>query len=281
MVAYVVAYTALGNIFPPGQVVMIAVTIPLVPWIINRSLAFNHRYSAHRGLRFGFQGTYWGAFGTFIAWPVLAAISVGLLAPVAAHRAKAYIVNNSRYGRCHFAYQAKLSKIYAAYAIALLLGFGLMIVVAVGVAIAAGMQILLGSNETSGGTGSAIAAIASILMVALGITAYLLVLIVPAAVVQSLVTNHVWNTNVLQRDGFEMRLSVARVVWIQVSNLVLIVLSLGLFVPYAKIRMLRYRIESFSMTRAEGAEVYLAGVRELFSASGSELGNALDLDLGI
>jgi len=54
-----------------------------------------------------------------------------------------------------------------------------------------------------------------------------------------------------------------------------------LFVPYAKVRMLRYRIESFSMTRTEGAAVYQAGLRDRFSATGSELGDAFDLDLGI
>jgi len=281
VLAYIVAYTVLGNTFPPGQAAMIAITIPLVPWVINRSLAFNSRYSAHRGLRFGFEGSYWGAFGTFIVWPVLGALSVGVLVPAAAHRAKAYIVNNTRYGRCHFAYHAKLSKIYAAYAIALILGFGLLMSVIVGVAMVAGIGVVLGVNENPGGSGSIISAFLSLVLVTLGIIAYLLILIVPAAVVQSVVTNHVWNTNELQRDSFEMRLSVARVVWIQVSNLVLIILSLGLFVPYAKVRMLRYRIESFSMTRTEGAAVYQAGLRDRFSATGSELGDAFDLDLGI
>jgi uncharacterized membrane protein YjgN (DUF898 family) len=43
-----------------------------MPWIIMRARLFQMRMTSWRGLRFNFLGTYGGALGAFVGWPLLA-----------------------------------------------------------------------------------------------------------------------------------------------------------------------------------------------------------------
>ena len=283
MVAYVVVYTVVGSIFPWAETVIIVVTVPLVPWVINRALSFNHRYCAHRSLRFGFEGSYWRAFVAFIALPFLALLTFGLVWPLAAHRRKQYLVENSRYGRNFFAFNAKLGTFFATYVIAAALVFVLFFTLGLFLAGAVGLGTLMGGEQSTGTVGdvSIMTELFKTAAVVVALVGYLTIFIVPTTYVQTAITNHLWQTNQLQSDSFDMRMQFLRVLWIQISNLVLIIITLGLFVPFAKVRMVRYRLECLSMCLREGASVYRAGDRDQISATGEELGNAFDLDLGL
>ena len=88
----------------------------LLPWVIVRSIAFNARYSAHRGLRFDFRGGYWRAALGYVLLPVLGIATLGLLQPVGAWYRARFLVDNSSYGATPFALGAPLGSFYAVYA---------------------------------------------------------------------------------------------------------------------------------------------------------------------
>jgi len=86
-------------VFPPFAVVVAIAMILIAPWIIVKSLAFNAKHSVYRGIRFKFNEDFGGAFGTFVGWPLLSGITLGILGPMAVQRQHRFIVNNHSYGQ--------------------------------------------------------------------------------------------------------------------------------------------------------------------------------------
>jgi uncharacterized membrane protein YjgN (DUF898 family) len=102
------------------------------------------------------------------------------------------------------------------------------------------------------------------------------------AAIQALISNHVWQHITIDEVAFDLRLSMWRVIWIQCTNIVAIIASLGLLIPWARVRMTRYRLSRFSMIAAPAVlERFVASERERLAATGAEIGDALDLDLGL
>ena len=92
----------------------------LIPWFLNRSIRFNHRMTSWRTVRFDWKGTYWGTFGVVILMPIIASISLGLLAPLAHRMSMRYFVNRSRFGALNFVPSDQLRQWYFAYLVVLL-----------------------------------------------------------------------------------------------------------------------------------------------------------------
>ncbi len=66
--------------------------------------------------------------------------------------------------------------------------------------------------------------------------------------------------------------------WIMTSNALVAVLSLGLAIPWTKIRMIRYKLSCLS-ARGE-LKVYRGTNVGRQSATGDEIGDAFDIDFG-
>ena len=93
--------------------------------------------------------------------------------------------------------------------------------------------------------------------------------------------NMVWNHTLLDQHRFESRLRAGRMLWLYASNIVLLVLTLGLFVPWARVRMAQYRAESLTLLPGGPlVSATLAGGLEA-EATGAELTDAMDLDFGL
>ena len=64
--------------------------VAALPWLIVSSHKFNARNTSYRNVRFGFSGTYLGAFKAYIGWTLAAIVSLGLLMPLA-RRARLFL----------------------------------------------------------------------------------------------------------------------------------------------------------------------------------------------
>ncbi len=78
-----------------------------------------------------------------------------------------------------------------------------------------------------------------------------------------------------------MRMSPMRVLWIQLSNVVVIVLSIGMMIPWARVRIIRYRLSRLTVMASVPLDSFVASEREKITATGEEMGDVLDLDLGL
>ncbi len=69
--------------------------------------------------------------------------------------------------------------------------------------------------------------------------------------------------------------------WLYVSNAAAILLSLGLLIPWATIRTLRYRLEHLKLFAAGDLDEFVAGQQGEVAATGEEISEFFDVDVGL
>jgi uncharacterized membrane protein YjgN (DUF898 family) len=100
------------------------------------------------------------------------------------------------------------------------------------------------------------------------------------AYLKATLANLLWNNTTLGTFRFESRLRWGKMLWIQLSNLVAIVVTLGLFIPWAKVRMAHYRADSLTLMGTSGLDGFVAERVAEGSAMGEEVSEVFDLDIG-
>jgi uncharacterized membrane protein YjgN (DUF898 family) len=247
-VIFLIVFNYSATALPPLYGIMLLVLLVTMPWLINRSMAFRNRNTVYRNVRFGFDGNYMGALKAFILWPIAGVLSVGLLMPYAIFRQKQYIVENSRYGTSHFAPEFNGREVYGIAIRAFLL-----MLLAVGLALVPFIGPLL--------------ALAVYLMVFAYFTANM--------------GNLVYNRSQLQSHRFESSLQTKPLAFIYLTNWLMLALTLGLAMPWARVRLARYRAEHLIVLANGSLDHFVATEESNVSALGEELGEAFDIDIGL
>ncbi len=189
-----------------------------------------------------------------------------------------YVVAGHRFGGKRFSFQGDVGSYYIPFAICIGLGFGayiLMVAAAIGGAVVAGAMGLDtqgADGEPSGGF--MVAVMIPFMLVYLGFLALPVFL-------RTRYTNLMWQFTRFGPHRFESTLRARDVIWIYFSNGLLIVLSLGLMVPWAMVRLARYRAKHFSVLVQGDLDNFIAETERQEGATSAELVDALDLDVDI
>jgi len=267
------AYNVAFMISDTAGFVMLALLVALVPWLIWKSLQFKLYNSSYRGIRFGFGGTAGRVYFVYLILPILTLLSAYLLMPFTHQRIKKFQHEQSRYGSTSFSFHGSVGQFYKAYliAFAVAVGGGLVIGLAFGGTVSA--MVRAGGLREAGP--AAIGAIAVFLLV---MYAWLFSLV---PLFLTLIQNLIWNNTRLAENRFESRMRIGRMTYIAITNLVGIVLTLGLFIPFAQIRAMKYRIESMSLFPADSLDDFVTDAQEQASATGEGAADLLDFDLSL
>jgi uncharacterized membrane protein YjgN (DUF898 family) len=258
-------------------IVIFFVLLGVFPWLLQRSIAFRLHYSSYRGLRFRFSGSVKDAYRVFLAWPLGAYATAGALMPLAHQRIKEYQHANSNYGTAPFTFGGKPSEFYIIYFKVL----GMMFVLLLLIPVIIGALALVTPDLFSGfktkdpeKIGKLVGVIFTAFMV-FYLAFFLLVGPWFAARIQNLVWNHtaigphVFQSHVRARDLFTIFL----------TNFILIVLTLGLFKPFADIRVARYRLSRMALNAQSGLEEFFAREQQAVNALGEETADVFDVDI--
>ncbi len=244
-------YYWLGIVSPEIGALAGFVFMLISPWAINKSLAFNARYTRYRNIRFRFDGTYNEALVAFLVWPMAAAISFGILVPVMMQRMQRFVTIHHRYGNKGFNFSATSGQYYRLFfaVIGILLGTGI-------------TAMLVGQIDP--------------LPVLIGLGGYALAIVFYNTRLHNLIYNH----SSLASNNFRANYELRSYGWLMVSNVVLIVLTLGLYLPFAKIRVAQYKSEHIALDVAGDLDNFVAMSAEEQSAFGEEFSDVFDLDIG-
>lgn len=268
VVTLFVGASLIGALSPIAGALLNLAFIPLVPWLICRGLAFRNRNTAWRNVRFGFDGGLGEATKAFILWPILAPLTLGLLFPYALKRQHQFVLAHSRFGTRPFGFEPPLKQYFKI--------LGVTSLIAIGCYFAAGVPlgILFALNPDSGQLlMSLVPVIGLLLMVLAGGAAYAYY----SARISNLKLNHL----TLGAIRFESRLSARRLFALYAGNSLLLLLTLGLALPWAKVRLARYRASCLTLVAEEGLDGFVAAREQEVGALGDEMGEAFDLDFGL
>jgi uncharacterized membrane protein YjgN (DUF898 family) len=101
------------------------------------------------------------------------------------------------------------------------------------------------------------------------------------AFVRARTTNAVWNAIRVGPVRFECAMRGRDYMWIYLSNVVAIIVTLGFATPWAVIRTLRYRARKFTVIAAGPLEGFIEDEAAQVGAAGQEIAEVFDLDVGL
>lgn len=276
--AVVIALGLSSHFLPVLYAVILLALAALMPLVIVLGLRFRARNSAWRGLSFRFDRSGGAAYGPFLGWPLLSGLTGSLLYPLMKLRQHEFVVAGHSFGRQRFAHAGDAGRYYMPYLVALGIGIGLMVVTVVGVIAMVATGMIAGKGDAGGAAGPV-----------LGVGMVVLLVLVYGSMfglgifLRVKYANLLWNGAQLGSHRFESTLRVRDLLWIYFSNLVAIVCTLGLAVPWAMIRLARYRAAHFAMLVEGNLDEFLRDHERDHAAAGAELVDALDVgvDFGL
>lgn len=249
-------YSIASELSPMVGLAMMLIFLPIMPWLIIRSLAFNARNSLYRNIRFDFKGNYGEALGTFLLWPLLIIVTAGLILPYIWYKQNRFIIGHSAFGTTDFEYHAGPKDFFRIFLIALggLLGAGLLVF---------GLYALLG-QETA-------IMVGGLIMILVYVTLF--------GYFTASIANLNFNSTTLREHYFTSTLQAKQVAWLYFTNTLAITLSIGLMIPWAQVRMARYRAECLQLEVAGSLDNFIAVEQKNVSALGDQIGEVFDIEM--
>ena len=221
---------AISSSIPIVAIPLLIVMLFLTPWLLNNSMRFSGRMTSYRNVRFNWRGTYWKSFWFLVIAPFVGVLTLGLLTPLFSKYYYKYVATQHTYGTTQFNAEPTIGSFYWAFLVGGIFPTVVIAVVYSGLAMLFLRAAQLPESEvmTSSITG--------------------LIFVVPAAIVFSMVFIYrVLCRNLMVRSlelsdvvEFHSEINPIRFVWISLTNLIAVVFSLGLLLPWAQVRKYRY-----------------------------------------
>ena len=249
--------------------------MPLVPWVVVRARSFQMRNSRHRSIALDFQGRYWDAAVWYpLSWAASVA-TLGLARPFTVFGRDRFLVEESRFGNRPFGFAGKPRPYYGMYVVtAVVVGvlyFGGVFVVFLTMLAATAAT----SSDPTDATPDVRLFFVGLVAVAAAVGLFVL------AYLRTRLLCYRWNNTRLGEDTFSLALSFPQMLWLYASNAALIIGTFGLFIPFARIRLLRYVVGQFSVIQTDTERIFEAGDTQGVAATGAEAAGEFGLEIGI
>jgi uncharacterized membrane protein YjgN (DUF898 family) len=304
-----VSYSVAGRFSATAALVAVAILAVLWPALLRASMQFRLGNTSWRGLRFHFNGTLAGAYACMLPM-FIPALAMALLRfeivdprhPTMAYLKHIYLVMAAsalvaplmwwlfkRYQHDHYGlgqWQTRLTLgAGRTYGLSLRV-FGVFllsaIVVVFLVAIVAGIAAAAGAMN--GGT-SSLAGNKPLLMAAImvGVLAmYFLLLIVPVPYAMSRSQNLIWSSTRCDELRFDSKLPFGSLLGLTLKNWLLMIVTLGLYWPFAAVAFYRLRIEALTPQLSGDLDRLQArAAARATDASGDAAGDLFGIDIGL
>jgi len=264
-------YVVVGSISPAINGMLTLLLFLAIPWIIVRSMRFRNINSSWRNIRFNFEKDYFSAIKTFLLWPMLILFTLGLIIPFLYFLQSRFFISLSSFGKERFQFTGGASGFYKIAFISIgiiLLGLIPFILLSVQGGMLEEGVLNDGSKPEFGPA------------VIIAMVTYIVAFMVGTFLYKTLITNYVWCHIELAGNHFGSHLKLGKMMWIGLSNLILIVITVGIFTPWAMIRMTRYRVDCLTLRDSGNIEDIISGGTEYMNAIGDEAGEMFDIDIG-
>ena len=255
---------AISWLFPSaaGAVVF---SVVAVPFLINRGLRFNAAMTSWSGVRFRFEADERRALFVLGIYPVLALFTLYLAFPYVARAAKRYVIGNHLLGGHRFSFASSIGPFYWALLWSVTWAVGVVLVIFGSMILTGGLPSVVGRASQPGTEFGVDMAIAAIIVFG----PFLIALLPLATIYGAFVRNAIYAGTTLEGGHrFESTISPIRLIWIAISNAIAIVVSIGMLLPWARIRVARYLCANTWITPAGSLDRFVDDAEDWQSAYG-------------
>jgi uncharacterized membrane protein YjgN (DUF898 family) len=268
-------YSSMGYVGTSLTIVILVVLAALLPWLLGRSLRFRLHNSSYRGLRFQFHGTTKQAYGIFLGMPLLVLLTLFTLGPMWHHRLKRYQFENAAYGRTRFRFGTPVGSFYGAHLLSAAVAGGLLMALFA----ALGVLVALTSLRQGRPPGEDVDPNFALLL-PMFVAGYIVAVVAGQAITGSRLQNAIWNHTALGRSTFVSNVHTGRLFWILLTNLLGTVATIGMYRPFAQVRVARYYASCLTIFQAGAFASFSSGEGDEVAATGEETADIFDFDIG-
>lgn len=267
------AYVLSSFMFPAFSLLILFAIFAAMPWLLVRARMFAMRNTSYRNVRFRFRPVFAESYKVVFGFTVIAILTLGLGYPWARYRRAKMFVDNTAYGTLDMQLGDEVSGgdffgIY--FAAGCFIAFLAFVTTAISTA-------MLGDSSTSDGDGPVMAS-----LWVLGLQLILIVVyLVAYYAIDLAVTRLVINSTSAGQHRLRCSWSLPQLLFVQMTNLAAMVVSLGLLIPWATIRLNRHKLTNISVEVQGDLASIAAGEAEEVSALGEEVGEVFDYDFGL
>jgi len=272
--ALIIPYSIASNFSAILTIVFALLFLIALPFIVVTSRRFQTRMSSWRNIRFGFVGRYGQATWVYLGLAVLIPLTLGLIIPYMIFARQRFLLGQAKFGATQVGFNATPGRYYRIYLFALLTLIGTVVVAGIIVAAAFGG---LGGIEDPTMLMRGDRAAAILLLAAVIVGGYLLAF----SMIQAGLTNAAYGELSLAGHEIKCDVSAVRLAGIYFTNALFMLLTLGLFTPWAKVRLVRYQLENMLVRVSGDLDQFMAEQQQQISATGEEVGDLLDMDFGL
>ncbi len=299
-------YTFITNIAPQFAGIFMILFMLILPWLIWRSLMFNMKMSSFSNVHFSFRGALKTSYKIFLGYPLIifliifglgvlsvtitnilnhgdtvptidptlmtiGAILIGLLVmgcyifviALIQKSSKEYTIGNSFYGQGAFSTNLETKKFLAIYARGIALAIVPLMVMGLGM------------------VGLAGASAVEVVFVG-GYIGFIIASLLAGAYIVSRTRAYVYENTLLDdKISFESTLGARALAWVMFTNFLMVLFTLGIAFPWAKVRMARLILENSWVDTTIGFDEYISEEQARGGAIGEQIGEAFDVDMDV
>ncbi|MEP3347079.1 MAG: YjgN family protein [Litoreibacter sp.] len=275
VIVAVVVLQVLTTISPIIGIVLLLGLLVAYPWLIVRSLAFNARMTSFSNVRFGFVGSVGQAFLVFLVYPLLMALTLYTTFPIWDRALKRFSINNHKLGQAKFSMEVGLGPFYKALLVAIA---WIVVVGLVGVSLTGfnftEFAYAMDSLENGSTQGAP--------MIALFYVLFFVAFLPATFLYQALTRNAVYNNTSLEGGHkFVSNVTAPALLWLAVSNMVVVIFTLFLMLPWAQVRMARYLADHTGFIPGGSMDDFVTQQQKAGGAMGDAFTDLEGIDVGL
>jgi uncharacterized membrane protein YjgN (DUF898 family) len=259
---------------PVYSLIVVAVFYMTVPFLIYKSLRFYAHNSSFRNIRFRFLGTLGESYKVYLLLPLLAPFTLGLILPYWVYRQKKYFFDNFALGTTENSFEGRTGPFYKIY----LSVFMLSIAILSATVFLTSSPMSFSSLSTDPENLQGSQAIKMVIII------YIVTLFLITFIQQYLYawqSNYCWGHSTLGNLRFQSTLKGSRLFWIRLTNMAAIILSLGLLIPWAKVRRYRYILNNMTVYSDQSMDDFYSSSEPDESALGDSATDFFDFEIGL
>ncbi|MDV2470504.1 YjgN family protein [Acinetobacter chinensis] len=236
-----------------------------VPWLLRATIRFTARNSKYGNSRFYFGGSTLKAYIVFFLALLLTIVTLGLFFPVAIWLYKRYTFNHLFAGQLPFTIHTRWTTFMGAVYLPLL---AFIIIV---VALVAVSGISMSSGLETIGSGA---------MAVFGLI-YTLAIFFLFPLIAARIYIATWKNVTLGNSKFDTSCNQWRYAWIEGTNILARIVSVGFLSPWAAVRSYRYKVDNLTLNMVDDPDQLYNIAQQDHSALAEEISDIFDLDISL
>jgi len=271
--ALFIAYVSMKRFEPSFAGILFILFTFIFPFLVCKSLRFNAHNTSYRNIRFHFRGTLRESYETYLLFAGIVPFTLFLFFPAWQFYKKRFFLGNLAYGTTGSSFAGRKGPFYKAYFFAVVLG--IIVFIALSSLAAVGVHRLTTGSAVEWGPLKVIYSLFFTYL--LGAT----ILYTLQALVYSMTMNHCWEKTRLGEVRFVSTLKARRLLFIRITNMAAILCSLGLLIPWAKIRRTRYILDNLAVVTSRGFDGFASRDASDTTAVGDAATDFVGIEIGL